>query len=153
MIWSELLWPGAAGIVAGAALVARAASVRADCEGRDKTTSGRLEPARPGTLISQAPVYGVDLLIRFREAGGALAETIITPKSIVGPRVKHGGVRPEAINAFCRTQRAMRTFRYDDIIWAADAFSGDLIDDLYHYLGGAQPGGAPALPYAADSKA
>ena len=97
-------------------------------------------------------MYGVDLLIRFREPGGALVETVIAPKSIVGPRVKHGSVRPEVINAFCHSQHAMRAFRYDDIVWAADAWSGDLIDDLYNYLGGAQPGGAPALPYAAERK-
>ena len=152
MIWARLALAAGAGLVAGAAFVARSASHRAARAGRHKTTSGRLEPARPGTPISQAPVYGVDLLIRFREPGGALVETVIAPKSIVGPRVKHGSVRPEVINAFCHSQHAMRAFRYDDIVWAADAWSGDLIDDLYNYLGGAQPGGAPALPYAAERK-
>ena len=147
-----MLLPAGAGIVAGAALVARRASGRAARSGRYKTTSARLDPAPPGAPVAQAPVYGADLHIRFREPGGEFTETVITPKSIVGPRVRHGGVQPQMINAFCRTHRAMRVFRYEDILWAADALSGDLIEDLYHYLGGAQPGGAPPLPYAAETK-
>ena len=161
MIWMRVLLPAAAGIIAGGAVLANVASGREARRARFKTTSARLDPvlqaqgnaAVVAPPVYQAPVYGAPLLIRYQEAGAEPAETIIVPKNIVGPRVYSRGVRPEVINAFCRSQQAMRAFRYDSILWAADVHSGDLIDDLYGYLGGAQPGGAPAPLYSGSDRA
>ncbi len=89
------------------------------------------------------------LLIRYQEDGGALSEHIIHPRTIRGETVFGRQVRPDIVTAFCEKTRLVQSFRYTAIIWAADAQSGEFIDDLYTYLGSAQPGGAPSRQYSA----
>ena len=115
---------------------------------RFKTTGARLEPLPlDRSRWSQAPVHVSPLLVCYREPTGELTEEVIHPKTISGRRVSSRGVRPDVVNALCRSQQTMRAFEYGNIVWAADVKSGEFIEDLYHYLGGAQPGGAPAPLY------
>ncbi len=149
MIFAPVFVPAVVSTVIGAALIA-SASRHASQRARSKASGGRLEPLLlEGERAdwSQAPVHGTALLIRYQETNGGVMEGIIQPKTIMGQRVAARGVRPDTINAFCQTRQAMRTFVTTNIVWAADAHSGELIEDLYHYLGGAQPGGAPAPDY------
>jgi hypothetical protein len=104
-------------------------------------------PAPRHSGPGQAPVYHSPLRICYRDAAGKLSEATIHPKTIGGDSVASGAVRPEAVNAFCEDTQAMQTYRFADIIWAADARTGDFVEDLYTYLGSAQPGGAPAPLY------
>jgi hypothetical protein len=150
MIFEPMFLPVAVSTVVGAALIAAASSRHASQRARSKASGGRLEPVLLGgerADWAQAPVHGTALLIRYNEPSGEVWEGIIRPKTIMGQRVPSRGVRPDTVNAFCETRQTMRTFVYANIAWAADARSGELIEDLYHYLGGAQPGGAPAPDY------
>jgi hypothetical protein len=104
-------------------------------------------PAPRHSGPGQAPVYRSPLRICYRDADGKLREATIHPKTIGGDSVASGAVRPEAVNAFCEETQTMQTFRFADIMWAADARTGDFVEDLYTYLGNAQPGGAPAPLY------
>ena len=151
MTVAPILLPAAISTAIATALIATVLSARfAGHRQRLRTAGARLEPLllqgeRKGW--SQAPVHGTPLVIRYQEAGCHPMEGVIHPKSILGERVQSRGVRPQLVNAYSESHGAMRAFRYSDIVWAADAHSGELIEDLYHYLGGAQSGGAPAPVY------
>ena len=157
MIVTPLLVPAAITSVFAGLLFATVLSTRnASHKTRLRTAGSRLEPLlldgeRAGW--SQAPVHGTPLVICYRELAGDVLESVIHPKSILGEKVPARGVRPDTVNAYCEAQQGMRAFRYTGILWAADAQSGELIEDLYHYLGGAQPGGAPAPAYGKAASA
>ena len=104
-------------------------------------------PDHPEADWRLAPVHISALVIRYRKAEGDLAEWIVHPKTIRGECVGNGRVRPTVVNAFCETEQGMRALRLERIVSAADLRTGDFIDDLYTYFGGAQPGGAPARIY------
>ncbi len=137
--------------IGGAAWLVTVSSRSFSQKERFKTSGARLEPVlldAERANWAQAPVHRTPLLIRYRDPASGVMEGIIHPKTIMGQRVPARGIRPDTVNAFCQTRQSMCSFDYEHIIWAADAQSGELIEDLYHYLGGAQPGGAPSPLYA-----
>ena len=148
MIFMPILVPAtvsavACGLVAIALTSNRTARLRA--------TRGRLEPVllQTGALpLGQAAVYATPLRIRYRDLDGGISESVVVPKNIVGRKAARG-VRPDVVNVFCQGRQAMRSLRFEGILWAEDVHSGDLIEDLHSYFGGAQPGGAPAPLYPA----
>lgn len=122
-------------------------SRRSDQRMRDRWYGHRLDPMVLGgdrASWSLAPVHAVRLLIHCEVDDGLAAERIIRPQSILGRKVRSRGVCPDVINAYCEAADTMKAYRFCDILWAADARSGEFIQDLYGYFGGAQPGGAPA---------
>ena len=140
--------------IGGAAWLVTASSRSFSKKERFKTGAARLEPVlldAERADWTQAPVHHTPLLIRYQDPHAEVMEGIIYPKTIMGQKLPARGVRPDMVNAFCQTRQAMRSFDYEHIVWAADAQSGELIEDLYHYLGGAQPGGAPAPLYAKEA--
>jgi hypothetical protein len=100
-----------------------------------------------GVSWGRAKVYISPLLIRYEAADGSQAETVVQPKNIQGPLTTGGKVRPDMLFAYCESRKGLFSFQLTEIVWAADLKTGDLIEDLFHYLGNAQPGGAPALEY------
>ena len=95
----------------------------------------------------RAAVFTSPLLIQYEEKDGEIRKSVIHPRNIQGEQISTNRVRPDIINAFCEVRQDIYTFRVSDIRSAVDARTGEFIDDLYTYLGSAQPGGAPAPRY------
>ena len=89
----------------------------------------------------RASVYTSPLVIRYQEGNGGLTESLIHPKNIQGEQLANNRVRPDTVSAFCEKRQDICTFLVTDILMATDARTGEFIDDLYTYLGNAQPGG------------
>ncbi len=106
-----------------------------------------MQPDDPEIDWVSGPVHRSPLLIRYQEPDGTLTEAVIRPKAIRGERVGKDRVRPRVVNATCDATRTAETYRLERIVSVADARSGEFIEDPYTYLGGAQPGGAPAPVY------
>ena len=102
------------------------------------------------TNWGRASVFASPLVIHYQGNDGELSKSVIHPKNIQGERISSNRVRPDIINAFCEVRQDIHTFRIRDIQSAADARTGEFIDDLYTYLGSAQPGGAPSPRYQAS---
>ena len=150
MIYMPIIVPATVTAVA-CGLVAMA--VTSGRNARDRVTRGRLDPVLLGTggiPLGQAPVYRTPLRICYRDVDGATTETVVIPRNIVGRKAARG-VRPDIINVFCQGRQSMRALRFECIVWAEDALTGELVDDLHGYLGGAQPGGAPAPLYRPET--
>lgn len=152
--WLDLPEPGLGLACAGFACIVLVGALAAWLIPRDaRARTSRSPPSlrRPNPEQAgwgEATVPRAVLRIQYRDRAGAVTERTIRPIAIRGPAAGRRRVHPEAVHALCELRHATRTFRYAGIVWAMDPRSGEFIEDLYFYLGSAQPGGAPGRNYA-----
>lgn len=89
-------------------------------------------------LLSKRSSAGLELLIRYRDGAG-----VVTERRISEIEAGESGY----INALCHERQEGRTFKVSRIVSAVDADTGEVIEDLYDFLG-VEP---PPLPPSSES--